>query len=507
MGIDTVLPSTALARFLVATPLTSRSTAVLSRARTPFTLHLAGAAPEAQELECLAVVRSVPSKRIVCAGTWRGEDVFAKIYFHRWHAHRHWRREENGIRALSEKGILVPALLYSGKGRVTDSSVYVLVFKAITPAESLQTAWDTAADPHQKTAIMHSVVRLIAGHHRVGLMQKDLHLNNFLKSAQGIFTLDGSSIQTKKSQFSERACLNNLAMILSQMQFDSDPVLEQLYRQYVSERGWSYSTVAWEYLRKRIAVWRRRLKRNMLKKIFRDCSAYVCERGLRRFMVCKRQYFSPAMRGFVDHIDQRFESECRHYLKRGRSSTVGVVQVDGRSLVVKRYNIKGFWHGLSRACRPTRAARSWTNAHVLGFHDIPTAEPIAMVEDRRMGLLRGRSYFVSEQLQGRNAEAYFRAPGVDRDERERNARALWALLRRLREVKLSHGDMKATNFVIRKQGPTIVDLDGLIEHHSLWRASAGHEKDIRRFMRNWRGDGDLERLFASAHVQPAQPGN
>ena len=69
-------------------------------------------------------------------------------------------------------------------------------------------------------------------------------------------------------------------------------------------------------------------------------------------------------------------------LKDGNSSTVMVVRVNDRPVVVKRYNIKGRRHGLARALRATRAARAWRNAHALLFDGVPTARPLAMLEKR-----------------------------------------------------------------------------------------------------------------------------
>ncbi|MBW1746795.1 MAG: hypothetical protein JRJ25_11240 [Deltaproteobacteria bacterium] len=74
-------------------------------------------------------------------------------------------------------------------------------------------------------------------------------------------------------------------------------------------------------------------------------------------------------------------------LKEGNSSTVALAEVNGKLLVIKRYNIKNFIHALKRYLRNTRAWTSWRNAHRLELLGIPTPKPIAFLE-RRWGPFR-----------------------------------------------------------------------------------------------------------------------
>jgi hypothetical protein len=85
-------------------------------------------------------------------------------------------------------------------------------------------------------------------------------------------------------------------------------------------------------------------------------------------------------------------------LKDGNSSTVAVIKIDKKNYVVKRYNIKGFWHGVSRAFRPSRAYNSWRNALLLEMLGIATAHPYLFLEQRRLWLFRGRAYYLCEYI-------------------------------------------------------------------------------------------------------------
>lgn len=89
-----------------------------------------------------------------------------------------------------------------------------------------------------------------------------------------------------------------------------------------------------------------------------------------------------------------------HLYKTGGAASVGRVEVAGRTLVVKRYNIKGFAHWLKRFWRPSRAWHSWQEGNRLAFLGIATPKPLALLEKRFLWL-RSRAYLVTEYLAGR----------------------------------------------------------------------------------------------------------
>ena len=94
-------------------------------------------------------------------------------------------------------------------------------------------------------------------------------------------------------------------------------------------------------------------------------------------------------------------------IKDGNSATIARVEVDCQQWVIKRYNIKNFWHWLKRCWRPSRAAVSWRNAHLLEQLGIETPAPIAMLE-QRWGWLRGRAYYVSQCIDAIERKEHYR---------------------------------------------------------------------------------------------------
>jgi hypothetical protein len=144
-----------------------------------------------------------------------------------------------------------------------------------------------------------------------------------------------------------------------------------------------------------------------------------------------------------------------------------------RPIVVKRYNVKSPLHRVRRWFK-SRARTAWRNGHRLEFLGIPTAAPLALVEER-FGPLRGRSWLVMEDcgdddLDGAVARDGWREVWLDQ---------LVALLGILRALGLGHGDMKATNVLIRNDVLHLIDLDALGER------SGGYRVDRDRLLSNW----------------------
>jgi tRNA A-37 threonylcarbamoyl transferase component Bud32 len=65
--------------------------------------------------------------------------------------------------------------------------------------EKLETALSQAHGEETRVALLQRAVACIASHHRAGLEQRDIHLNNFLLSGEHLYTLDGGGIRDSGS--------------------------------------------------------------------------------------------------------------------------------------------------------------------------------------------------------------------------------------------------------------------------------------------------------------------
>jgi tRNA A-37 threonylcarbamoyl transferase component Bud32 len=123
---------------------------------------------------------------------------------------------------------------------------------------------------------------------------------------------------------------------------------------------------------------------------------------------------------------------------------------------------------------------------------IPTPRPVALLE-KRFGPFRSTAYFVNEYVEGPRAVDFFK--GGDLREKKEVARRMVEILKKMESARVSYGDMKATNFIIHKKDPALVDLEAMRVHISPRRFAAFHSKDVRRFLKNWSDAPEVGNLF------------
>lgn len=178
-------------------------------------------------------------------------------------------------------------------------------------------------------------------------------------------------------------------------------------------------------------------------------------------------------------------------LKHDGTTTVAVVSDARRRWVVKRYNTKNRWHAVRRALRTSRAVNCWRAAAWLTEAGVETPRPVAVLEERRLGTLKGRSYFLCEHVDGDTLLEALARPGVDRPTLIERAAGV---VRRLARHGIAHGDLKATNFIVSGERLFLVDLDAA-RRASGRRLEHAVQRDRRRFMKNWAHDPRLSEEF------------
>ncbi len=183
--------------------------------------------------------------------------------------------------------------------------------------------------------------------------------------------------------------------------------------------------------------------------------------------------------------------------KDGGTTTVAKVLFDGRELVVKRYNIKNLRHALGRAWRPSRAWHSWREGLRLQFLGIATPAPLALSEER-LGLLRRRAWLINDHCPGPNLLSHLAA---DREPPAEEARAISRLFAALHRLRISHGDLKATNLLWHAGQVVVIDLDSVVQHRSAAAHSRAWRRDRARLLRNWPAGSVLQR-WLDAHLPP-----
>lgn len=148
------------------------------------------------------------------------------------------------------------------------------------------------------------------------------------------------------------------------------------------------------------------------------------------------------------------------------------IHLNGESeeVVIKSYYSSGLFSRLKELFRASRAKKCWYSANALFQRKIPTAKPIACINEKKLGFVR-KSYFVSEYLP--NAEVLtfylnekFKSP-LTHEKRKQKIQILTQLarfVRHIHELWIYHGDLKASNILIEEKAPGfyqfyLIDLD------------------------------------------------
>ena len=434
-------------------------------------------------LQILTIARFLPNQRLVCKCLFNQNLVYAKIFIG-LRANIHAVREASGAKALLAANIFTPQLLL----QTTCQNQPVIVYAAIENAVNAED-FVRSADFLGRCDLAKKLTQTVAQHHNAHLMQTDIHLKNFLVEKDKVYTLDGDGIR-QFAQLSPKQAMQNLAVLWSKFDvLDIEKWQQSLTKTYTDTSAWN-KLIKPEKLIKLANFQRLKVASYYAdKKVFRPCTdvKVTALRGI--FYAASRAYENIDLPVTIEQLDQLVTPQKT--IKSGNTCTVATAQISDATIVIKRYNIKSVWHGLSRALRPSRAAISWANAHRLQLLGIATAKPVALLETRRFGL-RGRAYFLSEYIEAPDVAQYF-AQTQNKTERAEAVKNIVTLFYKLYLLHISHGDMKFSNIKMQGSQPVLIDLDSMHQHAFINQAA--HARDLQRFMRNWQNDNALYNAF------------
>ncbi len=431
-------------------------------------------------------LRVLPGKRYVARASLDDRQVLAKLFLGKRAAGKA-EAELAGIERLRKADLATPGLIESGIA--DDGRAAWVITEFIDDGEDFSRLAGICVEGHwaqtEDLAPALEVAQTVARLHNAGLAQQDVHPGNFLlrKSAcvtdEQCLVIDAADVQPLKA-VDER--LDNFSLFLAQL---PDGWWRSLWQAYAQLANWLVAASptpdeAAEYGRVCAAArrWQRWRADDLAAKSLRDCSLFQMRQTASRFeSVWRRE--AEDLAPLLADLDAALAAVT--LLKDGGSATVGLIDWHGRPLVIKRYNLKGFWHRFRRCWRPTRAWHSWLAAHKLRVLGVATPRPIALVEER-WGPLRGRAYLLSECSAGTDLVNACEAGD------EQLLCELGAALRRLLGLfsfhQVSHGDFKATNLLWREQ-LELIDLDSVCWHSRRSRWQKARDKDVARLLRNW----------------------
>jgi len=446
--------------------------------KTTFQLSIItnSAESERETVRCQKLLRSLDGNRQVYEAEWGKKQIILKLFSDKLRAGRHLRREWDGLELLKQKGLSSPRALF--KGQTKDGYKAVAMEKIGESVTTLE-AFNKTEDREGKLSLLLAVCKEVARQHNEGVLQKDLHLGNFLLDDDRVFAIDVAQMRFHSGAVKKRKGLCKIAMLMHPFLEANEEWIEKVISNYLAIRGLDFEKSDSTFFKKRLSASKTKGMRRGLKKILRTNKRQqrVISKGFAGMFekeFCDGAKFSE----FVRQVDLLMDEG--EILKNGNTCYVSRLSWNGQNVVVKRYNYKGIIHSVRHTIKGSRARRCWVNAHRLLTLNVATPKPIAYFEKRRNGIL-WKSYLVTEYVAGQNLHTFLRDNNVTEQQRSIIIGQVEELLDRLGSYRITHGDLKHTNILITTNGPVLIDLDGMMVHRYKWTIKNKRSKDIFRF--------------------------
>ena len=453
----------------------------------PFQLSIKTYEPKQQERSvlCKRLLRSIKGVRSVYDAIWGQKEVIVKIFSDRLNAARHLKREWDGFNRLRELGIDCPQPLFFGK---TPDGSCAIVTEKIGDSTTALDIFEKAESKDEKLNILILIVKHLAGQNDKGVYQNDFHLGNFLVWEGKVYAIDPAQMRFYSRKLPKAESISQLALAACCLyQYDAD-YIRRLAQSYYDEREWEFEekdiTVLLEAMRRH----RKTQVKKGLKKTLRTSKRQVLikKKGLRAvFEKGFAENIEPE--DFIEGIDSLMDSG--RVLKKGNTCYVSQLRYNGKDIVIKRYNYKGFIHSVRNTIKGSRARRGWLFGHLMGMLGAATPKPLAFIEKRR-GRLIVKSYFITEFVEGTKLCDLLKDSQVSEQKRRQVKQQVIGQLDRLADYRITHGDLKHTNIIVTDKGVVLSDLDSMQIHKTAFTYKLYRTKDISLFAHGKR-DGDL----------------
>jgi tRNA A-37 threonylcarbamoyl transferase component Bud32 len=436
----------------------------------------------------------LPGSRVVAKGILNDKVVYAK-FFIGLRANIHAAREASGTKLLNKANILTPNLLLE----TSYQNLPVIVFAAIENAVNAE-VFMHENDFLTRREMAKKLAQTVAQHHNANLMQTDIHLKNFLVQDSNIYTLDGDGIQALNSFNRKVRQLQNLATLFSKMDVLDDVDWSQdFYACYCNAIGQAFKGSEFDIEQHDIFWWNTQKIRQKTasdyadKKVFRTCSDVTVTESSQQFLAVSSKFNINNQQ--LVYLDD-FLNEPARNIKNGNTCTIGFAQIADAKVVIKRYNVKSFWHGVKFLFKQSRAAKSWANAHRLQIYNIATPQPLALIVEKSH-FIGNKSYFLSELVDAPDIAEFF-ANEKNTELKQMVAHEVARLFYKMSLLRIVHGDCKASNFKIKDGKPILLDLDSMFVSKSPFPYTYQHVNDLKRFMQNWQNDAETTNLLKNA---------
>lgn len=423
------------------------------------------------------VIKKSPARIIFASSVHSGGEelpVVIKIYRHArvgdWIkanlAGSKARREWAITNAAVERGLsTVTPVAYGerrGAGILRESYLLtVRLFDCITLEEALFSD-DRAirVDAGARREMIVLLATLLRRMHDSGIYHRDLHPGNFLvetseAAPRRLYLLD-------LHRASARSSLPLATRLKSLAQFNmfasiSLKKAERLlfFNSYFGEdRPWRDEKRALlEVIEKRTRAMRWRLWRGRQKRCLGTNRYFIRLRCGRLHGFASRRDWKGEMARLL--LSPQALRDGATLIKESRSKALWkkemAIQGERCQLFIKHYKPKRGLKAISYLFRPSQALRSWRGAYALAIRGLSAVTAIAALEERLPCRFLGNAYFIALTIEEVQNLSDVLGKGHPGEARETLIRGFALFLRRVHQLGVYHGDMKATNFLVRQE--------------------------------------------------------
>ncbi|MCM8535837.1 MAG: hypothetical protein NE334_07875 [Lentisphaeraceae bacterium] len=443
---------------------------------------------ESFELKLKACVREVPGKRRVFTGSWNNQDVFVKVFEQKNSQDRHFSRELKGLEAFQKNSINTPKVLWHGKLPEINSEKISPDSPAIMSLKVHGTPFDevfAGAPLDLQKQLGEKLIETVFEHHRSNLIQTDIHPGNFLVDDKKIYSLDGDALLISE-KLTDNEKLTNLALLIAQFPVEQ----EELFTNILSDKD-----IKLKELFTLLEKARARRCQKYIKKVFRDCTEIKTIFSSGSYSYIKRRIYDDHWQALINDPNSYIPEDTSLLLKNGNTATVAKAQIGTTPVVIKRNNFNKNTATFFKRFKESRSSTCWKNAHRLLNYGLKTPQPLALIE-KKLGPVTKRAFFVCETVAGTEALKYFK----DNPDEALFQKAV-SIFKVYEKCLLTHGDCKATNYIVANGDMYIIDLDSMKQHTDKSSFAKAFKKDLKRWLQNWDDTPELHSQFRDLFKQ------
>lgn len=435
-------------------------------------------------------LRFLPKRRCVVSGRWKNRDVIVKFFFS-WRAEKHMRRELAGSKYLTLTKIKTPAVL--GYGKTVKPGSHFVIYEQVLTNVDLEHEWISRQDEETLKKLLFAMQDIVSLQHQNGLFYTDPHPHNFIFTEGGVYLVDTTDVRCEHHRIalSVDKSLRNLAILYAQLAPAFESIVVEAFERYCLKRGWRVSDRLREKMLQLLYKQRQKRLKKFLCKTLNMSRYFIAKNRLMDRFAVRRDFYDTEVNQFLKKPEP-FLSEAE-VIKPGNTCTGFRRTLGGRDVVIKRYNVKDFKHFIRLNTRQSRAIRSWLYANAMSLFCLPTARANAFLEKRLWGIFQATSYFICDYLDGELLIHYL--PKANDELLASISDQLIHFLIAFRSMRVVHGDLKATNFIVQEGKLYLIDLDGMKCCCSAKEFQIGFRDDLKRFLENWVDDLRIQNHF------------